>query len=52
MSIRRALLALSVVAVWSASAADSKKSDPINHNRGEIAIQGYDAVAYFTDKNR
>jgi len=49
MSTRRALLALSFIAVWSASAADSKKSDPVNHDRGGIAIQGYDPVAYFTD---
>jgi YHS domain-containing protein len=25
------------------------KSDPVNHNRGGIAIRGYDPVAYFTD---
>jgi YHS domain-containing protein len=49
MSTRRAVLALSFIAVWSASAADSKKSDPVNHDRGGIAIQGYDPVAYFTD---
>ena len=26
-----------------------EKSDPVNHNRKGIAIQGYDPVAYFTD---
>lgn len=25
------------------------KSDPVNHNRGGMAIRGYDPVAYFTD---
>jgi hypothetical protein len=48
MFIRRAVFALSLVAVWSAAGADSK-SDPVNHNRGGVAIQGYDPVAYFTD---
>jgi YHS domain-containing protein len=48
MFTRRALLSLSFVAVWSAFGADSK-SDPVNHNRSGVAIQGYDPVAYFTD---
>ena len=49
MFTRRSLIALSVFAVWPASAADSQKADPVNHTRGGIAIQGFDPVAYFTD---
>jgi len=29
--------------------ASDSKSDPVNHDRGGIAIRGYDPVAYFTD---
>lgn len=48
MFSRRALLAVSLVAVCAAYGADAKP-DPVNHDRAGIAIQGYDPVAYFTD---
>ncbi len=48
MFSRIALLSVFAATAWSLAGADAK-SDPVNHSRGGIAIQGYDPVAYFTD---
>lgn len=48
MFSRRALLSVIAATAWSLAGADAK-SDPVNHNRRGVAIQGYDPIAYFTD---